>query len=240
MSVNRFDIMPSLLCAPTEALMAADAPAGRPVTVIVDIVSDWATAARRVQPILDSRASDSIKGPTLLRIGMPDDDNGQEALSSLVAARPDGFVLSRCGGVTDIQKFDVMLRVAEAENGLVAGSLALLAEVGALPEFFLSAEAIGGASERLKGLIFDGAALAKVTASPANGATAGGPGAPALFARAATVLKAAQAGLPRYELLTEEPLLPEEFRAIRDVSRADGFSGVIARNAAQLAALASG
>jgi hypothetical protein len=34
--------------------------------------------------------------------------------------------------------------------------------------------------------------------------------------------------------------LPEELRAIQDVSRADGFSGVIARNAAQLAALASG
>ncbi len=240
MSVNRFEIMPLLLCAPAEALVSADAPAGRPVTLIVDIVKDWATAAGKVQPILDGRASDSAKGPTLLRIGMPDDDNGQAALSSLVAARPDGFVLSRCGGVADIQKFDAMLRVAEAENGLEAGSVAILAEVGALPEFFLSAETIRGASERLKGLIFDGAALAKVTASQANDATAGRPGAPALFARAATVLKAAQADLPRYELLTEEPPSPEELRTIRDVSRADGFSGVIARNAAQLAALASG
>lgn len=238
MSVNRFEIMPLLLCAPAEALVSADVPAGRPVTVIVDIREDWATA--KVQPVLDSRASDSTKGLTLLRIGMPDDDNGQKALSHLVALRPDGFVLSRCGGVADIQKLDVMLRVAEAETGLEAGSIAILAEVGELPAFFLSPHSLLGVSARLRGLIFDGAALGGVTASDANNALAGRPGAPSLFARAATILKAAQADLACYELLTEDPLSPDKLRARRDISRADGFSGVIARSAAQLASLSAG
>jgi citrate lyase subunit beta / citryl-CoA lyase len=240
MSVNRFEIMPLLLCAPDEALVSKDVLAGRPVAVIVDIREDWTTARSRVQPILDRRASDSIKAPTLLRIGMPDDNNGQDALSQLVALRPDGFVLSGCDGVADIQKLDAMLRVAEAENGMEAGSFAILAEVGEKQEFFLSPHSLRGISARLKGLIFDGAALARATASRANDATAGRLGAPALFARAATVLKASQAGLPRYELLAREPMSVEEVRAKRDISLADGFSGVIARSAAQLAMVAAG
>lgn len=240
MPVNRFEIMPLLLCAPAEALVLADVAVGRPVTVIVDIREDWATVNSKVQPVLDSRSSDSTKGPTLLRIGMPDDGNGQIALSHLVALRPDGFVLSRCGGVADIQKLDVMLRVAEAENGLEAGSVAILAEVGELPTFFLSPHSLRGISARLKGLIFDGAALAGATASDANNALAGRPGAPSLFARAATILKAAQANLACYELLTEESLSPDELRARRDISRADGFSGMIARSAAQLPTLSAG
>jgi citrate lyase subunit beta / citryl-CoA lyase len=238
MSVNRFEIMPLLLCAPAEALVSKDVLAGRSVAVIVDIREDWTTARSRVQPILDK--PDSIKAPTLLRIGMPDDNNGQDALSPLVALRPDGFVLSGCDGVADIQKLDAMLRVAEAENGMEAGSFAIFAEVGEKPEFFLSSHSLRGISARLKGLIFDGAALARATASRANNAMAGRLGAPALFARAATVLKASQAGLPRYELLAREPMPLEELRAKRDISLADGFSGVIARSAAQLAMLAAG
>lgn len=240
MSVNRFEIMPLLLCAPAETLVSDDLPAGRRVTVIVDICEDWTTAGSGVQTILVRRASDSIKGPTLLRIGMPDDDNGQDALSPLVALRPDGFVLSGCGGVADIQKLDAMLRVAEAENGIEAGSVAILAEVGEAPEFFLSSHSLRGMSARLKGLIFDGAALTRATASQANNTMAERLGAPALFARAATVLKASQAGLPCYELLTEAPLSLEELLAKRDISLADGFSGVIACSAAQLAMLAAG
>jgi len=240
MSVNRFEIMPLLLCAPAEALVSADIPAGRPVTVIVDICEDWTTADNRVQPILDRRASDSAKGPTLLRIGMPDDDNGQDALSPLVTMQPAGIVLSGCSGLADIQKLDAMLRVAEAENGLEAGSVAILAEVGEMPEFFLSSQSLRGISARLKGLIFDGAALARATASQTNNAMAGRLGAPALFARAATVLKARQADLACYELLTQEPLPLEELLAKRDISLADGFSGVIVCSAAQLALLAAG
>jgi citrate lyase subunit beta/citryl-CoA lyase len=238
MSVNRFEIMPLLLCAPEEALASKDVLAGRPVAVIVDIREDWTTARSRVQPILDT--SDSIKAPTLLRIGMPDDNNGQHALSQLVALRPDGFVLWGCAGVADIQKLDAMLRVAEAENGTEAGSFAILAEVGGKPEFFLSPHSLRGIPARLKGLIFDGAALARATGNRANNDMAGRVGAPALLARAATVLKASQAGLPRYELFAREPMSLEELRAKRDISLADGFSGVIARSAAQLAMLAAG
>jgi citrate lyase subunit beta / citryl-CoA lyase len=240
MSVNRFEIMPLLLCAKPHALvLPAEVGIRRPVTMIIDIREGWATdkARTEAQAILDSRYSE---GAAFLRIGIPDDAKSQDAIRTLAALRPDGFVLSGCSGVADIQKLDVMLRVAETECGLEAGAIAILAECGEMPAFFLSAQPLGGVSARLKGLIFDATALTKATASQANNNAAGRSGAPALFARAAAVLKARAAGLSCYELLADEPLSSDELHTARDVSLADGFSGVIARDAAHLAALAAG
>ncbi|URK87933.1 hypothetical protein LP421_09820 [Rhizobium sp. RCAM05350] len=52
------------------------------------------------------------------------------------------------------------------------------------------------------------------------------------------MLTAGDAGIPCYELLQETD--PDAARTTRDIALADGFSGVVARNAAQLAALAAG
>ncbi|MCV9965389.1 aldolase [Pararhizobium sp. BT-229] len=238
MSVNRFESTPLLICATPEALALADAPTGRPLTVIVDIREEWGTAGDAVKNLLDSRTSQGAGRSTLLRIRMPDDDGGQDALGRLIAFRPDGFVLSGCRGTADIQKLDVMLGVAEAENGLAARSTAILAEAGESPAFFLSPHSLQSISARLAGLIFDGAALANETASQAVNVSAGRPGAPMLFARAAIILKGRQASLPCHELIADDTLSGEALWAARETSLADGFSGVIARSAVQLAALA--
>ena len=99
-----------------------------------------------------------------------------------------------------------MLRVAEAEHGIEPGSIAIFAEVGEKPEFFLSATSLRGHLGAAEGdLIFDGAALVQATASQADQRQQPrGPAHRLLFARAATVLKARQAGLPCYELLAGE------------------------------------
>lgn len=239
MSVNRLEITPLLICATPEALALAEIPTGRPVTVIADIREEWVTAGDAEKNLLDSRTSHGAEGSTLLRIGMPDDDGGQDALGRLMAFRPDGFVLSGCRGTADIQKLDVMLRVAEAETGLAAGSTAILAEAGESLGLFLSPHSLQGISARLAGLIFDGGALANATASTAVNVSAGRPGAPMLFARAAIILKARQASLPCHELIADDTLSGEALRTAREASLADGFSGVIARSAVQLAALAA-
>lgn len=242
MSVNRFEIMPLLLCVKPHALaLLPDAGTRRPITVIVDLRDDWVMdkARTEAQAILHRRRSGNAAGPAFFRIGMPDDAKAPDAIRTLAALRPDGFVLSGWSGVADIQKLDVILRVAETECGLKAGAIAILAEAGETPTPFLSDRPLGGISERLKGLIFNAMALTTATASEVNNIAAGRLGAPALFGRAALVLKARQANLPCYELLPEGPLSNDELRTARDISLADGFSGVIARSAAQLAALAS-
>lgn len=235
MSVNRFEnIVAMVRIRPEE-------PAGaklddRSVAVILDISPDWRgpDAASAAQAALGDRGA----GPVLLRIALPgDDDAAQEALVRLAALRPDGFVLSGCSGGADIQRLDVMLRVAEAQVGIEDGSIAILAEVGREPGFFLSDAPLAGISARLKGLIFDGAALLDATASRAMNEAAARPGAPMIVARSVTVLKASQAGLRCWEQLPDGSLSADTLRILRETALADGFSGLVARDRTQLQAL---
>jgi citrate lyase subunit beta/citryl-CoA lyase len=241
MSVNRFAMTSPALCATPGVLTSPAALAGFPGTVFVDIEANWtATEAwAEARAILIDRAARNPQTTTLLRIGMPHDDMGQDAVGRLAALHPDGFVLSGCRGGADIQMLDVMLRVAEAEHGLKAGSIAILAEVGDNPGFFLSSTSLLGISERLKGILFDGDALACATASRAFNLSANRVGAPLLFARATAVLKAAQAGLPCHEVIAQADVSEADLRTWRNVSLADGFAGAVVRTVPQLATLAA-
>lgn len=236
MSVNRFEITPPMLCATPDALLSQIEASGA-VTLIVDIRKDWvsATAADAMRPILAHRQLTA--GDTLFRVDRPDDETGQGAIERLVALRPCGFVLSGYGGAADIQKFDAMLRVAEAIHGIEAGSTALVAELGENPTFLLSPVSLKDVSRRLKAVIFDSRGLMQATDSRAFNAAASRTGAPLLLARGIAVIKARQAGIGCYELLQETENDP---RTMREIALADGFSGVVTRNAAQLAALAAG
>ncbi|WP_428428431.1 hypothetical protein [Pararhizobium sp.] len=236
MSVNGFEMTLPMLCTAQDALPPQIEASGA-VTLIVDIRKDWVSerAVPEIQPILAHRRSTA--GVTLFRVGEPDDETGQSAIERLVALRPHGFVLSGCGGVADIQKFDAMLRVAEAIHGIEAGSMALVAELGENPTFLLSPVSLKGVSRRLKAIIFDSEGLTQATASQAFNTAASRIGAPLVLARGIAVIKARQAGIACYELLKETEKYPG---TIREIALADGFSGVVTRNAAQLEALAAG
>ena len=231
MSVNRFEITLPMMCTTPDALPPKSATGGAS-TVILDIRGDWITksAADQARRIITHRQSAS----TLLRVGRPDDEAGQTAIGQLATLRPHGFVLSGCGGVADIQKFDVMLRVAEATHGIDAGSIGLVAELGGDLAFLLSQASLKDVSRRLIAIIFDGNGVTQATASQTFNAAASRMGAPLLLARGAAVIKARQAGIDCYELLKGADGDP---RITRDIALADGFSGVVARNAAQLEAL---
>ena len=235
MSVNRFENTVAMLRARPEDLAGVE-PGESSVAMIIDIGTDWhgPDAASAAQAVSRDRGA----GPVLLRIDLPgDDDAAQEALARLTGLWPDGFVLSGCAGGADIQRLDVMLRVAEAETNLEDGSIVILAEIGREPGFFLSDAPLAGISARLKGLIFDGAALLDATASRAMNEAAARPGAPMVMARAVAVLKASQAGIRCWEQLPNGSLSEERLRSLREAALADGFSGLVARNAAQLQAL---
>jgi citrate lyase subunit beta/citryl-CoA lyase len=234
MSVNRFEIALPMICATPDAL-PPQIDAGGAATVILDIRRDWATlsVAVEIQPIPTQRQSASTC--MLFRVGRPDDEGGQAAIERLLALRPHGFVLSACGGAADIQTFDVMLRVAEASNGIEAGSTMLVAELGEDAALLLSHTSLKDVSHRLKAILFDGEGVTQATASQAFNMAASRAGAPLLLVRAAAVIRARQAGIACYELLKDTDNDPQ---TTRHIALADGFSGVVARNAAQLAALA--
>jgi citrate lyase subunit beta/citryl-CoA lyase len=234
MSVNRFAVSSPVLCARPEALMAANLPDGS--RVIVDIGSGGARekAWCAARDFLDRPGTLSS---AMLRIGRPNDDAELEAVSRLAALRPSGFVLSACRNAADIQMLDVMLRVAEAEHGIDAGSIAIVAEVGGEPEFFLSPNFLRGKSQRLQGLLFNTQALTEATTSEAFNEAAGRLGAPLLFARATAVLKAREAGLPCHALVGDDALAGDALRAWQETARADGFASIVVRTAAQVTEL---
>ncbi|WP_438748857.1 hypothetical protein [Pararhizobium sp. O133] len=233
MSVNRLAMTAPALCAEHAVLMSAEISSES--TVIVDLGSDWTTdkAWSAARNFLDRPGALAL---ALLRIDRPDDDAELAAIARLTALRPSGFVLSGCRGTADIQMLDVMLRVAEAEHGLDAGLIAIIAEVGEEPEFFLSPNSLQSKSQRLQGLLFNTQALTRATASAAVNAAAGRMGAPLLFARASAVLKARQAGIPCHEIV-EVSLSGKDLRIRQEVSLADGFTGLVVRTPEQLAAL---
>ncbi len=233
MSVNRFEITLPMMCTTPDAL-SSRIDAREAATVILDIRKDWETGAAAGEAQVALNRRQSAAGATLFRVGKPGDEAGQSAIEQLVALRPHGFALSGCGGAADIQKFDVMLRVAEATHGIDAGSIGLVAELGGDLAFLLSQASLKDVSRRLIAIIFDGDGVTQATASQTFNAAASRMGAPLLLARAAAVIKARQAGIDCYELLKDADGDP---RITRDIALADGFSGVVARNAAQLEAL---
>lgn len=234
MSVNRFAISSPALCARPEALMPADLPAGS--TVIVDLLNDWMTD-KTWNATRDFLRQHGKQVRCLLRIDRPDDMPGQQTLTGLVGLRPWGFVLSACRNAADIQMLDVMLRVAEAEHGIEAGSIAIIAEVGGEPEFFLSPTSLSGKSLRLQGLLFNGDALTEATASEEFNSAAGRVAAPLLFARATAVLKACEAGLPCHELVADDTLSGDALHLWQQTDHFDGFAGVVVRTVAQFTEL---
>ena len=234
MSVNRFEMTMPVLCTPADALTSR-IDAHETATVILDIRKDWETGAAAGEAQAALRQRQSVAGSTLFRVGKPGDEACQSAIEQLVALRPHGFVLSGCGGAADIQKFDVMLRVAEASHGIEAGSIALVAELGGDLAFLLSHVSLKDVSHRLIALILDSGGLTEATKSQAVNTAESRTGAPLLLVRGAAVIKARQAGIACYELLKDTDNAPG---ITRDIAVADGFSGVVARNTAQLEALA--
>lgn len=162
----------------------------------------------------------------------------EEALNRLLDSGADGIVLSECRGRADIQRLDVMLRVAEATNGIAPNRIRIYAEYGCAPEALLSPHPLIGSSPRLEALIFDGAALAKSlgclepTSAPHQRVAA-----PILAGRAYVVLRAYEAGVPAYEIL---PATPDETatRWAHSLSRDNGFASVIC-NAIEQATIVS-
>jgi citrate lyase subunit beta / citryl-CoA lyase len=173
----------------------------------------------------------------LARIG-PAENLGEADLGLLFANHIDGVVLTGCRGPADIQRLEVMLRVAEAVAGVPQGTTALLAEYGTVPESVLSPHAIAGASPRLSALIFDASALAEACGcSRVTGA--GDVPVAVRTGRATAILRAREAGLAAYEMLPTDALDEAAVRRLWTNSLENGFSAAAVRSLQQIDLLAA-
>ena len=231
MSVNRSQTMKPLLIVdspfPAVDIVALNALAG----VIVDIDADAETLAGMAR----------LAGRTfaLLARVEPLERLSEDVLRRLLESGADGIVLSGCRGRADIQKLDVMLRVAEAAHGAAPDPIRIYGEYGSSPEGLLSTHPLTDSSPRLKALIFNGVALAKsIGCQEPTSARHQRIAAPILTGRANVVLRAFEAGVPAYEVL---PATPDEAAArwVRSQSRDNGFASVVCNSVEQAAILSN-
>ena len=226
MSVNRFKTMRSLLLQGAEAPVPTSAVLGTVDGLILELGLGGDAPAR---PVGVARNACRIfaRIPPINRVT-------EDALFALLRSDIDGVVLSECRSRADVQKLDVMLRVAEASTGSRPQQIAILAEFGAVPESVLSPYSFHESSPRLEGLVFDGQKLAAATGCeplPAGQDQVTAP--PVATGRAATVLRAHEAGLACFDVLPQTAMTELAVRQAFAASRADGFSSVVCRSLEQ-------
>ncbi|PTM94976.1 hypothetical protein [Mycoplana dimorpha] len=176
--------------------------------------------------------------PVLPDIDLPvflEPANGSEAaLRSLMQRAPAGVVLSDCRTGADVQRLDVLLSVAEAEEGIPLGQTRILATTDGLLPLPFSEAAFGRKSRRLAGLVWDWRLLATTLGATRLRADGRWTDAFAL-ARATTLLTAKASGIAVYDV---SPPLPEsDFAADCIGARHDGFDGRMTDNPEQVAAI---
>lgn len=137
-------------------------------------------------------------------------------LEAIVCGGLDGVFLEGCEGRGDVQGLSVKLSVKEAEAGLPAGALAIVALAAQTPVAVFQLGRYEGASPRLAALAMDESALP-------GGAQAWAA------ARALLVLGAAAAGVSALDMAAGESALA--------AARREGFAGVMTFSEAEIAAI---
>ncbi|THK40050.1 aldolase [Ensifer sp. MPMI2T] len=226
MSVNRQQTIKPLLYLPASAPL----PEADILSAVQAIVFD-PTGANDERDI----ASETTTTRRFVRVG-PVENITEANLDRILASGIDGIVLTECRGPADVQKLDVLLKVSEAIAGIAAGSVAILAEYATTPESVLSPHSLTGASPRLKALIFSAAALAESAgcALPTDETDAASV---IVAGRAAAVLRAREAGIAAYDMLSEDANDEAAVGRYCATSARNGFSAVVAQSPQQVALL---
>ncbi|PST24584.1 aldolase [Mesorhizobium plurifarium] len=173
----------------------------------------------------------------LARIGTSGDP-GEDELAALIGNGFDGVVLAGCRGPADIQRVDVLLKVAEAAAGIAQGRTVILAEYATAPESVLSPHSLADASPRLSALVFDASALAEACGFRRVTETGDVPAA-VRAGRAAAALRAREARIAAYDMLPVDADDEATVRRLWRNSIENGFSSVAIRWPQQIALLAA-
>jgi citrate lyase subunit beta/citryl-CoA lyase len=209
--------------------------------VIVDLEDSVAlenkATARHVAAAFLTGRRDALAPAVYVRVndlasGLTDDD-----LAALVPARPDGIMLPKSNGGSDVQQLSVKLRVHEAENGLPDGAIKILPIITETAAGVLAASTYASASTRLSGLTWGAedlsAAIGARTARDENGRYTD------VFrlARTVTILAASAAEVAAIDTVFPNFRDMAAFEAECREAERDGFTGKMAIHPAQVPAI---
>lgn len=183
--------------------------------------------------VADVRKLPPLTPDTQAIVRLPDDD--EPTLRALVALRPHAALLAGCRSGAEVQRLDVLLSVAEAEEGLEVGATRIFALTDGLLPPPLDPAGFHRKSARLAGLVWDWRMLVDTLGTSRwrdlsgrwTDAFAGG--------RTAVLLAARAAGVSAYEVAAPGAACAFADDCIH--ARDDGFAGRVATDASQLPAI---
>ncbi len=175
------------------------------------------------------RARELAAPPAYLRCGPVESPEIAADLAALLPAAPAGIFLERAESRASVQHLSAKLAVAEAEAGLADGQTKIVGLAAQTPAGVFKLETFAGCSPRLAGLAFEPGPLAA-----ALGVGADAP--PIALARSLLVLAARAAGVPAIEGAEADRAA---LAAACARARAEGFSGKLAANPAEIGVIAA-
>lgn len=161
--------------------------------------------------------------------GLSDDD-----LDTVMAAGPDGIVLPKAAGGTDVSHLGAKLAVREAEFGLDDGRTRILAIATETAQGVFALGTYAGASQRLCGLAWGGEDLSADLGAETNRLPDGRYAEPYRLARSLTLMGAAAAGVDAVDAVFTNFRDLDGLAAECEAARRDGFVAKMAIHPAQV------
>ena len=173
-----------------------------------------------------------------VRINPLDTDLALTDLVAVVAAAPDGLILPKANGPSDVLKLSHYLDALEAKTYVAAGSIKILpvATETAISPFHLGDYA-GAGLTRLLGLTWGAEDLAAAIGASTNRGSDGRWALTYQMVRSLTLLAARAADVQPIDTLYVDFRDDDGLRASSRASRAEGFTGRLAIHPAQVAAI---
>lgn len=209
--------------------------------IIVDIEDSVAHAnkatARQIAAAFIRERRANTKSAIYIRVndlatGLTDDD-----LAALIPAKPDGVMLPKANGGTDIQHLSAKLRVHEAEAGLPDGSTKILPIITETASGIFAAGSYKGASPRLSGLTWGAEDLSAEIGARTARDVQGRYTDVFRLARATTILAASAAEVAAIDTVFVNFRDADALKAECSEAERDGFTGKMAIHPDQVAVI---
>lgn len=175
------------------------------------------------------------QGDAWIRINPLHTEDADLDLEAVVPARPAGIVLPKPESATDIEDLATRLDKLEAEHGIAAGSLRIIALCTERPAALFSLGAYVGATPRLAGLSWGAEDLSTAVGATSTRDDSGNWLPPYELARSLCLFAAAAAGVQAIDTVVTDFRNEEGVQRYALKAKRDGFTGMLAIHPAQVA-----
>lgn len=170
-----------------------------------------------------------------MRVSALDTGVWREDVAAAMPGAPDGFILPRAAGPEAVQALAAEIYEQEQANQIPSGSTRIIPMVGGTAQAALTIPAYATASlPRLAGLCWDPAELAASLGALRMRDDTGAWTEAFRFVRAQLLLTAHARGIPAIDTFHADLADEAGLRAAASAMRADGFSGMLAIDPAQI------